>query len=259
MAEFKIKRYDFGLIIYDVLFSCRVKIIKVINHSGSNLFKGKVIFPEEIEENPVFIIEEDAFKDFFCDELVLPSGIILSNRAFAASEIRKIHIPSMMSIPDECFKDSWLEELTDSSSVLFIGEGAFAGTTNLKYFRWFKKVSRIPSNCFRNSGIRKIEGIQDVNTIQRSAFEGSKLEEIVLTGSVFIGPKCFASTPLKCIRSLNGGGALEISSSAISGCGDVDVSDFEIVYLRKTGSSNSKIKLKTGIDTVVIDNEDCLK
>ena len=134
-----------------------------------------------------------------------------------------------------------------------------AGTANLKYFKWFEKAACIPLNCFQHSGIRKIEGIQDVKIIQEGAFEDSKLEEIALTDSVFLNQECFANSSLKRIGSLNGGGDLKLPTSAINGCGIVDVSDFDIVNLRKIKLSDPKIKLKTGFDTVIVNGKDYLE
>lgn len=259
MAEQGIKQYDFGKVTYNTSSLGNIKIIKVENHLNPDLFNGTVIFPAQIDGGPIAIIGEKAFKDFSCDELVLPIGTTLLFGAFEDSKIKKIHIPGIEAIPTECFKNSWLEELADSSSVAFIGNGAFAGTANLKYFKWFEKAACIPLNCFQHSGIRKIEGIQDVKIIQEGAFEDSKLEEIALTDSVFLNQECFANSSLKRIGSLNGGGDLKLPTSAINGCGIVDVSDFDIVNLRKIKLSDPKIKLKTGFDTVIVNGKDYLE
>ena len=160
-SNFKYRRTDSG-----------IKIEKYIGLSAS------VIIPSHIDNLPVTIIGEEAFKDFkWLKEIQIPNSVtsIGDEAFFDCISLTSIQIPNFItSIGEGTFLGcESLKEIQIPNSVTSIGLGAFWGCKSLKEIQIPNSVEEIGYNAFKDCKSLTLVRLLNPNTIIREdAFIG---------------------------------------------------------------------------------------
>ncbi len=140
----------------------------------------KIVIPSSIDGKKVTVIGENIFEGFASSsgiEIVIPNGVVsIEKRAFAQSGLTSMNIPG---------------------SVMYIGEGAFAGCENMLKITISNSVKSIGDGAFNKcSNLAEITIPESVETIGDAAFNFcANLNKVVIPASVTdIGDNLFLGT-----------------------------------------------------------------
>ena len=159
-------------------------------------------------EIPPFMLFDSAV-----EEIILPADLsAIGRHAFSASCLRTIGIPaSTRTIGDNAFSDCHDLVSVDVAGYVEWGAGVFRNCTSLR--RIDCGMQRVPDGFFE--GCSSLEAIpQDVAVIGNSAFRGSGLKGIDLTGVEEIGEFAFAGMPRLEMITAAGNGLRKIGKGA---------------------------------------------
>jgi hypothetical protein len=134
-------------------------------------------------------------------ELIIPEGIqVITTGAFPHLVADKLVWPSTCDvIPESCFSGTFIKQFEGFENVRDIKETAFYSSKYLTEFDWPKNAKEIPRECFSNcSKLEVIRGIENVDTIGRSAFTYTSIKKFVWPEQCRVIPmRCFAGAPLE--------------------------------------------------------------
>ncbi|MBQ8291547.1 MAG: leucine-rich repeat protein [Clostridia bacterium] len=168
----------------EYLFSYRVLADATVEITGYNGKRTAIVIPELIDGKKVTSIADGAFKK---------------------SKYRRVTLPDTLTrIGKEAFAQCWyLYSIRIPNNVTELGVGAFADTPSLREltFGEASKLTEIPSEVFKGSGVRSLTLPASVRTVGGNAFLNaarlSKLE-IPQTGELErIGSSAFFGTSLQ--------------------------------------------------------------
>lgn len=226
-------------------------------------YAGTIIIPDSIiAEGHSFKVTEifgSSFRSCNVDTVVLSNNISrIGERAFENSQLKSITLPdsitylgfdvfrgckslkkiklpdSLSSVPDNCFTDSGLEELSIPAKAEILGVGAFLGTA-LTTVVIPDNVKSLGSGCFRDC-----EKLTDVvlgtsmTEINLSVFENTALKNLKV-------PSNIKSITQKAIKSSNPDFKIEIEESD---------EPLEVVYINSYYASSIE-----SCDSLVINRE----
>ncbi|ELP95298.1 hypothetical protein EIN_141400 [Entamoeba invadens IP1] len=192
--------------------------IKILGNGFMGILNIKDFdIPKHITE-----LEEAAFSDntslesvTFCDGLTS-----IPNSCFSdCVNLKTINLPpTITSIESKAFKGCGIEEVTLSSTIMYVGS-AFMDCVHLKKVSLPKGIKTIETSTFANcSVLSKVELPAGLLEIKSCAFEGCKsLEEITIPQSVYIvGNNAFANCEE--IKELVFGESCVIEEEVFVGC-----------------------------------------
>jgi len=148
----------------DIFEDYRYKVIDdailIIRYNGAG---GSVTIPEKIEEIPVKII---------------------GNHAFRETNLTDIFIPSSVFALGSCaFRDNKLVDVTISNNVTFIGMDTFCNNMLTKIIIP-ENITIIHGGAFSNNKLTHVVIPEGVTKIEQSAFEGNELASIAIPDNV---------------------------------------------------------------------------
>ncbi len=176
-----------------------------------------------VSKEPVVGLGDGVFKDSQTIEYFSVAHndefTTIGAEAFMNSSLRDVDLfDSVTTIGARAFANcAQLEALTLPDSLTTIGEGALDGLTGLKklvvkcdpalipagVFANMPNLSEVtiesgavPAHMFEGSGVTALTLGAGVTEIGESAFEGTALESVCLSASVFVGERAFANTKL---------------------------------------------------------------
>lgn len=153
----------------------------------------------------VTMLSASAFRESsISGDLTFDMLITISDSAFiGCTGITSVNLPKIATISNNAFNGcTGLTSATLSEDLSSIGVGVFSGCSNLSNVSTLGKITIIPNELFRNSGITTVVIPFTVIQINYLAFHGSALENIEIPGSVkTIGTHVFQNcTQLKSLK-----------------------------------------------------------
>ena len=152
---------------------------------------GVVVVPQKINNLPVTIIDNDAFKYSNVVKVVLPSTVRhIGHSVFeGCKNLVGIILPDTITgISSDTFSQcEKLQRINLPSSLTNIAVGAFYNCKNLKAIIFPPKIKRIEDNCmFGCQCLEKVFINNNVEYIGDSAFNGTALKKIIIPDNVDI-------------------------------------------------------------------------
>lgn len=129
------------------------------------------------------------------ESIVLPSNIkeLPTDLCAGCTELKSFIADGVTKIGDGTFYACRALENIKISELDSIGEFSFSICKSLKHFPYLEKVTCIPREAFRSSGLKCVYA-PNCTTIGNSAFAYSYAEDIYLPNATTIGSGAFAST-----------------------------------------------------------------
>ena len=166
----------------------------MVKSIGASAFEGSKL--ERIDLLGVTSIGDSAFEGSKLERIDLSGVTSIGDSAFKNTQISSIDIPSsVMRVGKEVFaNNSELTSIKINNSAVSVGEFMNSGNSSIDSSINLGNVVKVSENMFKNFQFSSNSTIvmSNVTRIGASAFEGSKLERIDLSGVTSVGEKAFA-------------------------------------------------------------------
>ena len=150
------------------------KAVRIIEYIGS---KWEVLIPSQIQNLPVTVIEENAFRNKNITKITIPSSVTyVGYMAFAKNQLTSVNIPKgVTNIGNGAFSENKLTSVNISNSVTNIGNGAFANN-QLTSVNIPNSVTHIGDRAFSDNPIKSFDIPNNVAFIGLEVFSGDAWE-----------------------------------------------------------------------------------
>ena len=229
---------------------------------GNSAFKGLGITSINLN-GMVKSIGASAFEGSKLERIDLSGVTSIGDSAFEGSKLERIDLSGVTSIGDSAFKNTQISSIDIPSSVTIVGKEVFANNSELTSIKInnsavsvgefmnsgnssadiisidLGNITNIKANMFKNFKFSSNSTVKmsKVTSIGDSAFEGSKLERIDLSGVTIVGEKAFALSS----GSSNSNILPKVDLSSVTDLGNNAFENRKINELDLSGSSITSI------------------
>ena len=158
--------------------------VTITGYNGSNTI---VNIPPRINNLPVTVISEEAFRDKGLTSVTIPSGVrAIGVRAFSSNRLTSVTIPDSVTFLDiGAFANNTLTSVVISNNVTAIGNSVFFNNT-ITNVVIPNSVTSIGVGAFARNHLTSVVIPNSVTSIREGAFQDNRLTSVTIPNSVTV-------------------------------------------------------------------------